>query len=449
MGVGGATTQRLERIVREHQARWRAPSVVAGVVRDGELVWSHAVGAAHLDGTTATTGHSYRVGSISKTFTAALVMGLRDDGAIVLDEPLATYVAELGGQSKVTVRQALSHLSGIQREPVGDIWVTGDTPDTDGLAASLADVEWVLPPGRRFHYSNLAYALLGLAVERVSGATWEKQLRARLLEPLGMTETGSQPVTEPATGMFVHPHTDVATAEQPVDARAVSPAAQLWSTVADLGRWAAFLSDPDDAVLRRETVAEMATLAVLADPLRWTLGFGLGLMLHRRGDRVLVGHAGAMPGFLADLLVLRPDKLGAVVLTNTGAGADPPDLAGQLIEAVLDEEPVLPPAWTPSAPPPADAAELVGSWWLEGEEFVFRWREGRLEARRSGAPDWADPSTFEFLGDDRWRTAGAGEVGEILRVVRDHAGAVAELRWASYRVTRQPRPMMPLSAPQE
>ena len=430
--------------MREHQARWRAPSVVAAVVRDGQPLWSFAVGVADLAGTPATTSHAYRVGSISKTFTAALVMALRDDGAVELDERLSTYVDELAGTSKVTVRQALSHLSGIQREPVGDVWVTGETPDVDALAASLSEVEWVLPAGRRFHYSNLAYALLGLVAERVRGASWEQQLRSRFFEPLGLAATGVQPLGEAATGMFVHPHTDVAVAEHPVDARAVAPAAQLWSTVDDLGRWAAFLADPPADVLRAESVAEMSTLAVMADPVRWSLGYGLGLMVHRRGDRLLVGHAGAMPGFLADLLVSVPDKLGAVVLTNTGVGADVADLAGQLIEAVLEDEPAVPDAWAPPAPPPADAAELVGNWWLEGSEFVFRWRDGRLEARRVGAPDWLPPATFESLGDDRWRTANAGEVGEILRVQRDAAGSVTELRWATYRVTRTPEPMLPI-----
>jgi CubicO group peptidase (beta-lactamase class C family) len=447
--VESRTASQLERIVREHQARWRAPSVAAAVVRDGQPAWSLAVGVADLAGTPATTGHSYRVGSISKTFTAATVMALRDEGLLSLDEPLATYVKELDGAATVSVRQALSHLSGLQREPVGDVWVSGEPPDTDGLVASLADVQWVLPAGRRFHYSNLAYALLGLACERVTGQSWEQLVKGRLLAPLSMAHTGVHPQTDAATGFFVHPHTDVAVAEQPIDARAVAPAMQMWSTVDDLGRWGAFLADPDPAVLRAETVAEMATLAVMADPLRWTLGFGLGLMLHRRGDRVLVGHGGAMPGFLADLMVSRPDKLAAVVLTNTGGGADVPDLAGRLIEAVLEEEPVVPPMWMPPAAPPREAAELVGSWWLEGDEFVFRWRDGRLEARRSGTPDWADPSTFEPLGDDRWRTAGAGEVGEILRVVRDAAGDVAELRWASYRATRTPQPMLPAPAAKE
>ena len=439
-GVGA----RLERLLREHQARWHAPSVAAAVVRDGERIWSDAVGIADLEGTWATTGHSYRVGSISKSFTAALVLGLRDEGRLELDVPLATYVVELEGRSQVSVRQALSHLSGLQREPMGDVWVTGNPPDTDALAASLAEVEWVLPPGRRFHYSNLAYALLGLAAERVGGQSWEELLKARLFAPLSMTQTSVRPSTDAAVGFFVHPHTDVAVAEQPIDTLAVSPAMQMWSTVDDLARWAAFLAEPDEAVLRAETVEEMATLAVMADPVRWSMGFGLGLMLFRRGDSVLVGHAGAMPGFLAAVFVSRPDKLGAVVMTNTGARADTPDLAGRLVEAVLEDEPQVPPAWKPAQAPPAGAAELVGSWWLEGEEFVFRWRNGRLEAKRASAPDWALPSTFESLGDDRWRTGNAGEVGEILRVLRDASGLVAELRWASYRLTRTPAAMLPL-----
>src|SRR3954451_21891203 len=345
--VESRTAARLERIVREHQARWRAPSVAAAVVRDGQPAWSYAVGVVDQSGTPATTQHSYRVGSISKSFTAALVMALRDEGLLTLDERLSTYVEEIDPTVRVSVRQALSHLSGLQREPQGEVWVNGDPPDTEGLVASLADVEWVLPVGRRFHYSNLAYALLGLACERVTGQAWEQLVSTRLLAPLSMTHTAVQPRTDAVTGFFVHPHTDVAVAERPIDARAVAPAMQMWSTVGGLGRGGAVLADPAPAVLRAETVAEMATLSVMADPLRWTLGFGLGLMLHRRGDRILVGHAGAMPGFLADVLVSRPDKLAAVVLTNTGAAADPPDLAGRLLEGVLDMEPGEPPVWTP------------------------------------------------------------------------------------------------------
>src|SRR5439155_19121385 len=136
----------------------------AGVVRDGELVWSFAVGRADVNGVDATPDTSYRIGSITKTFTALLVLRLRDGGVLDLDDPLAEHLPEVGDR-RITIRQALSHLSGLQREPPGDVWVTGRMPDTAGLVTSLADAEWLLPPSRRFHYSNLAFALLGRVVE--------------------------------------------------------------------------------------------------------------------------------------------------------------------------------------------------------------------------------------------------------------------------------------------
>jgi hypothetical protein len=316
-------------------------------------------------------------------------------------------------------------------------------PDVAGLEQSLPAVEWVLPAGRRFHYSNLAYALLGRAVEARTGSTWRDALAGQVLAPLGMDDTHVDRPDDAAIGYFVHPWSDAAIAEEPVPIEAVGPAGQLWSTVGDLGRLTSFLADPSPAVLGKETVDEMASLMVMAETQRWSLGFGLGMMMVRRGDRILVGHAGAMPGFLAAAFVSRPDGVGATVLTNTGRGADPIDLAGQLVEAVLEEEPAVPDAWRPPDQVPPELSGLLGSWWHEGVELVIRWRSGALEGRPFGGRDRREPTRWEPVDRDRLRTVAGAEVGEWLLVRRDDAGEVTGLSWATYRLTRTPEPMLP------
>jgi hypothetical protein len=163
-------------------------------------------------------------------------------------------------------------------------------------------------------------------------------------------------------------------------------------------------------------------------------------MLHRRGDRILVGHDGAMPGFLAGAACRRTEKVGAVVLANTSAGADPGGLAIDLALAVVDGDPVVPSPWRPGPPVPADLEELLGVWWSEGNQFVFSVREGCLEARAAAAPRHRPPAVFERTGPEEFRVVSGREHGERLRVVRADDGSVASMTWATYPVTRDPRP---------
>ena len=94
--------------------------------------------------------------------------------------------------------------------------------------------------------------------------------------------------------------------------------------------------------------------------------------------------------------------------------------------------------WRPQPAPPPELASALGRWWSEGSEFVFRWRDGGLEARRAEAQDWAPWSRFEPLGDDRLRAVTGRERGELLRLVRDAGGAVTRMYWATYPFSRDP-----------
>jgi CubicO group peptidase (beta-lactamase class C family) len=248
----------------------------------------------------------------------------------------------------------------------------------------------------------------------------------------------------------VEPYSDVARAEPRTDAAGVAPAAQLWSTASELARWGSFLAEPDPTVLAPATLEEMCELTVMADAQRWSLGLGLGLMLYRRDGGIFIGHGGAMPGFLAGLLVDRESKSAAAVLTATGVGADAETLAAQLIEDSLDADPRPITPWTPGTTPPAEVVALLGRWWTEGNELVISWHD-RLEARLVGAPDWRPPAVFVRLADDdtgeRWRTESGREAGELLRVTRGSDGSVTAMSWATYALTRHPAAFTDLMPP--
>ncbi|HEX6920436.1 MAG TPA: serine hydrolase domain-containing protein [Actinomycetes bacterium] len=431
----------LDLTLARRQAEWRSTGVAATVVRRGEPLWSGAVGTSDADDPAAlpTTDTQFRIGSITKTFTAVLVMQCREEGLLDLDDPLGRH---LPGRrhADLTVRRMLAHLSGLQREPVGDIWEQPEGPSVDALLAGLEDAEAVLPPARRHHYSNLAYALLGEVVSRIRREPWETVLHERVLLPLGMTRTTPRRQPPYALGYLTDPYADRVHVEPEFPGNAFAPAAELWSTTADLGRWAAFLADPAERVLHPDTVEEMCHPQVMADLDGWTLGWGLGLMLHRRGDRVLVGHDGAMPGFLAGLAVRRAERVGAAVLANTSAGADPGGLAVDLVLAVLDGDPQPPEPWRPGPPVPPYVEELLGVWWSEGTQYEFTARAGRLHAAAVGAARSRPPSVFAEEEPDLLRVVSGREQGELLRVVRREDGTVDRLYWATYPVTRDPRP---------
>jgi len=429
-------TAKLEQLLAAEQREKRAPSVAGAVLRDGAVIWESAVGVADVEGgIEATPDTQYRVGSITKTFTAAAIMQLRDAGKLDLEDALDKHVE--GAPHAPTIRRLLSHASGLQRETQDDSWLTLHFAPADELLETLARAEMVLPSGARFHYSNLAFALLGIVVERVSGMAYMDYVRQRLFEPLGLTRVGFEPEPPAARGYLGQPYADGVWDTIDVETGAWASAGQLWGTVGDLCRWGAFLADPDERVLAKKTAEEMRTVQVIAEHERWLGGYGLGLGLRRDGERILVGHTGSMPGFIAVLYVSPKEKVGAAVLTNESE-ADIVQLGLELVRATVDEWPVAGEPWRVGEPPPDDVVPLLGIWFMEAAQLVVRWREGRLEARFAEMLDWEPSAVFERETDDRWRTVSGSEHGEALRIEREEDGSVTRLVWAGYPVTREP-----------
>ncbi|WP_030489099.1 serine hydrolase domain-containing protein [Micromonospora chokoriensis] len=423
------TARQIDTRVAQAQADGHAPSLLLGVVRDGALAHLAIAG----DHPRPDVDLQYRLGSISKTMTGTLIMQLRDAGQLALDDPLEQHLPGTG-VGALTLRQLLGHASGIQREPEGDWWERTAGVDLTTLLAGISADKIAYPPHRTYHYSNLAYGLLGGLLERLTGMPWADLLNARILTPLGLRRT-TYTATEPyARGYVVHPWHDTLREEPRTDTGAMAPAGQLWSTIEDLGRWAAFLADPDPSVLAAETLTEMCSPVVISDPDSWTGGHGLGLELYRDGERVYVGHGGSMPGYVAALVVHRPSRTAVVGFANS-YGFPITGLGRRLLTTVLDAEPAFPqPSRPATAAPGAEVAELTGRWWWMGTPLDLRWDAGDLVAHVRGER----VSRFVAEGTDRWRGRSGPENGEILSVLRDDSGRVRAVDIATFVFTRSP-----------
>jgi CubicO group peptidase (beta-lactamase class C family) len=435
---------RFRRLVLEAQRAGRLPSVSAAVFRGDEVAWSEAVGLADVEhGVEASPDTQYALASITKTFTAVSVLQLRDEGKLDLDDPLSKHLPE-ATHGTPTLRRMLAHASGLQREPPGEIWETLAFPGEEELLRGLEEAEQVLPPMAAWHYSNLAYSLLGVVVARITGTAYRDHVQQRLLGPLGLERTTWGPSEGAALPYFVEPYSDSVRREPVLELGGKGGESGLYGTAGDIARWGAFLCEPDDSVLKASSVAEMHDLNVMAEP-DWTLGWGLGIELWRRGERIFGGHTGGYPGFLSILCYSRRERLGAVLLTNAGNWPKLSPTGLELAEAALEElAPELEP-WRPEQAPPPEIAPLLGRWWSEGDETIFSWRDGKLEARLAAAPPERAPSIFESEGDDRFRVVSGRERGETLCVVRDQGGEVVKLYWATYPFTRAPEVFGPSS----
>jgi hypothetical protein len=254
-----------------------------------------------------------------------------------------------------------------------------------------------------------------------------------------MSRTTYHPVEPFARGYLVHPWHQTVREEPRTDTASMAPAGQIWSTVDNLGTWAVALVADEPPVLSRTTIAEMASPAVIGDPDGWTVGYGLGLQLWRRGERVFVGHTGSMPGYLAMLAAHWPSRTAAVAFANTYGlrGQRIGDLGVSIVEAVLACEPEPTPVpWRPLPAPPDDVADLCGRWWWMSEEIEAHWdaAAGELVLTEPDRQEWRFVRSAD--DPDLWRGSQGEQAGEVLRVRRDSGGTATALDIATFIYTR-------------
>ncbi|MDX2595399.1 MULTISPECIES: serine hydrolase domain-containing protein [Streptomyces] len=418
------------------QAEGRAPSLVAAVVRDGRAVWHGA--RSSVDGHAPDENVQYRIGSITKTFTAVLVLRLRDEGVLDLGDPLEKYLPGTGA-GEATIAELLAHTGGLAAETPGPWWERTPGSLRPGLDDVLGERPLLHPVGRRHHYSNPGYTLLGALVEELRGAPWEEVLGREVLRPLELERTSGQPQAPSAGGWAVHPWADALLPEPVEDLGRMAPAGQLWSTTADLARFAVFLARGDDRVLSAESVREMRTPAAPAEAVDVVDGatYGLGMQIQNRGGRLIVGHSGSLPGFLANLSISIEDDVAAVVLANCTSGPLLSAVAADLVRIVAEAEPRIPAPWRPLREVDAGVLELTGPWYWGTQAFVLRMTADGLVSLGpvSGAGRRA---RFRAEGDGAWTGLEGYYAGERLRAVRRPDGSVSHLDLGSFVFTRQP-----------
>lgn len=363
-----ATSRALLRRLAVEQNSNRVPSLVAGLVRDGSTVWFDARG--EVAGQCPTSDTQYRVGSITKTFVAVLVMRLRDEGRLDLADQLDDHLpgTAIGNRS---IGEILAHSSGLSAEPAGQWWER--TPGT-GVPEFLAAVDdrAVRPnPRHVFHYSNTGFGVLGELVSRMRGEPWYHVAQREILSPLEMDRTTTSPVEPHAQGFAVHPWADVLLAEPAADARAMAPAGQYWSTFDDMARWVRFVGGDSGGVLHPATVEEMRIPGAVDDGGEWRAGYGLGMQLIRHRGRRLAGHTGSMPGFLATVWTDPDEATGVIFMANTTAGVVG-NFTTDLLDLLEEHEPRIPCEWKPAAGVDERALEITGQWYWGPSPFVLR-----------------------------------------------------------------------------
>ncbi|MEU6809562.1 serine hydrolase domain-containing protein [Streptomyces sp. NPDC046831] len=418
------------------QAEGRAPSLVAAVVRGSRAVWHGA--RSMRDEHAPDENVQYRIGSITKTFTAVLVLRLRDEGALDLGDPLEKHLPGTGA-GHATIAELLAHTSGLAAETPGPWWERTPGSLRPELTDLLGEQPLRHPAGRRHHYSNPGYALLGALVEQVRGASWEDVLQREVLEPLGLYRTSVRPRDPHAGGWAVHPWADVMLPEPAEDLGRMGPAGQLWSTTGDLARFAVFLAHGHDSVLSAESVREMRTPAAPAEVADLADGatYGLGLQIQHCGGRVLVGHSGSLPGFLANLTLSVEDDVACVVLANCTSGPALSTVGADLLRIVTEAEPRIPAPWRPLREADPSVLEYVGQWYWGTQGFALRLTADGLVSLEplSGR---GRRSRFRQNGDGTWTGLEGYYAGELLRVVRRPDGSVSHLDLGSFVFTRQP-----------
>jgi CubicO group peptidase (beta-lactamase class C family) len=318
------------------------------VAENGRVVFERAYGLADREwNLPSTTDTRFRIGSVTKLFTAILVMQQVQAGRLDLDAHVTDYLPEYPAENgrRITLRHLLSHTAGIPNY-LRDVPAVAD-PDScghwvrytpEGLVATFSALPLRFAPGSRFEYCNSAYVLLGVILERVTGRPYERLLHERILDPLGLKDTGlaapESLVARRARGYLV---TDGGWANPEADNPTLTYAAgALYSTVDDLFRLDRALET--DALLDAPTRALMFTRVVDTPRGGYTLGWNEGFLPLPDGRRLpFVGHVGDAGGFFALFFRFPATQDLVVLLTNSNA-LNPQTAQGLLagIAAILD-----------------------------------------------------------------------------------------------------------------
>jgi D-alanyl-D-alanine carboxypeptidase len=339
----------IDPLIAAELARRPVGSVTAGVVSGKDLVWSKSFGDSDIEKKIAAdTDTIYRIGSITKMFTAVMLEQLVESKKVRLSDPVEKYFPEIklvqdrfADAPAITLIQLATHTSGLGREPDDTgTYVTGAVKDWEKtLIAALPHTHYTLEPGTRFSYSNIGYAILGAALARAAGESYLDYIPKHIFAPLGMTHSALQ------WSAAMAPHLSkgyLALGPGKVDSVTAQhehetgrgykvPNGAIYTTVADLGRFASFLmGQGPESVLKISSLETFQSQTIVPSDLGLTRGYGIGFETERREGYTAFGHGGAVAGYTAELLMNRKTGVGVVVLSN--GAADPSGVGHKMLD---------------------------------------------------------------------------------------------------------------------
>ncbi len=337
----------------------RVAGIAVAVVHGPDTLLLKSYGKGDLEwDVPLTTDAVFEIGSVTKQFTAAAILRLRDEGRIDLDADITTYLPDYPAQGhRIPVRRLLDHTSGIkgytEMESFGEI-ATRDLPQ-DSLVARFAAEPFDFAPGEALIYNNSAYFLLGRIIEKVSGMSYEDYVEKNLFAPLGMTRSSycsnSEVVPRRAHGYNLTPGGLVRAPY--LNHKWPYAAGSLCSTTGDLITWLRKLHGGQ--VLPAASYRDMITPGRLSDgtPVRYAMG--LSVTPDPRG-RPAIHHGGGIFGFVSETRYYPAEDLYVVVLVNTTGNLSPAAIANELVDVILPRPPVT------TRPFEGDPAPLVGTY---------------------------------------------------------------------------------------
>jgi CubicO group peptidase (beta-lactamase class C family) len=427
-GRVAATATDIDQMFRDYAERQHLPGFAYGVVVDGELVYSAGFGFADLERRIpASTRTLFRIASMSKSFTAAAILQLRDAGMLSLDDPVSKYIPEAeqldlltADAPQITIRHLLTHSAGFPEDnPWGDRQLADSDEDLRRLIAG--GVSFSNVPGIEFEYSNLGFALLGQIVQVVSGLSFPEYTRTSIFEPLGMGSTvwefENAPLEHLALG---YAWQDEAWVNVPLEHHGSFGAmGGLFTSIEEFSNYVALhlsawppRSDPDAGPLRRSSLREMHQpwrLASVIPDFRYPNGrtcpsvraYGYGLRWQEDCEgRVMIGHSGGLPGFGSNWMMMPEYGLAVMSFDNrTYAGTS------ALNTAVLDSIIVLA-NLQPRRLPAPDILEL------RRDQLVELW------------PDWEDAEASEIFADNFFMDYRLSDIVQATRELAEETGKV-------------------------
>ncbi len=330
-----ADVSQIDQLVTKTLADTGVPSAEIAIVRDGKLVLDKAYGKAN-EGLPARPDLPYQIASNSKQFTAMALLLLEDEGKLGIDDKVAKYFPDISGADKITIRELLSHTSGLQDFwPQDYLFKTMTVPTSpQGIVDRWAKKPLDYEPGTRWQYSNTGYVVAGMIAEKVSGEPLFTYLNRKIFAPLGMTSVRDQDDTNtPAFPAGYHRYAlgPVRIAQPPARGWLYA-AGELSMTAADLAKW-------DIARMNRSLIPvddwiEQETPVLRSDGR--TNGYGLGVVNTYQRQRHIIDHGGEAVGFLTQNTVYPDSKAAIVVFTNADFSGATDTLTEGIEKIVLD-----------------------------------------------------------------------------------------------------------------